>query len=163
MLLKTEDDRKKLIANVLKIDLEKGPYIVKAEKYKPARSDAQRRLQHMWCTAIGKHTGEGKEYITNYCKWTFGCPIVAQGDRAFNSFHTHMIDTYTYEQCVKAMEYIAVTSKGMMNVKQNAEYLDHINAYALERGCQLPQPEDLYDEAMGLTKEKPVEQADAAE
>lgn len=149
MLVRTEDDRKKLVAKVLELNLEKGPYLVSAERFKRDRSGAQNRLSHMWYAALGKATGEGKEYIRNYCKWTYGCPIVAAKDRHFASFYNHMINTYTYEQCVKAMQYTQVTSGGLMDTGQMAEYLNHVDAYALERGYQLPQPQDLYYEAMG--------------
>ena len=154
MFVKTELDRKKLIASVLDLDLSKGPYMVDAKKYKKDRSAAQRRLQFLWYTALGKHTGEGKIYTANYCKWHFGCPIVAENDEQFNAFYCHMIDNYTYEQCVGAMEYVQVTSKGLMDTKQNAEYLNQIDAYGIERGIQLPQPIELYYEAMGLTGDK---------
>ena len=153
MFVKTEDDRKKLIEAVLKLDLEKGPWIITPSKFKRDRSAAQRRLQHMWYTALGKCTGEGKEHIANYCKWTYGCPIVAEKHKDFAEFYDHMINHYTYEQCVAAMEYTQVTSAGLMDVAMNAQYLDHINAYAAERGCQLPQPEHVYYEAMGLGDE----------
>lgn len=157
MLIKTEGDRKKLISKVLDLKLDKGPYLVTAEKFKPDRSGAQNRLSYMWYAFIGKQTGEGKDYIRNYCKFTYGCEIVSADDSEFSRFYDNLINKYDYEDCVSAMQYIQVTS--LMNVKQMADYLNHIDLYAVERGCQLPQPQDLMDEALGLTKERPVEQA----
>ena len=147
MLVRTEDDRRELVKKVMDLNLDKGPYLIKAEKFKRDRSGAQNRLSHMWYAALGKMTGEGKEQIRNYCKWHYGMEILAETDKAFAGFYHHMVNTYTYEQCVKAMQWTQVTS--LMNVKQMAEYLNHVDQYAIERGYQLPQPQDVYYEAMG--------------
>ena len=150
MIVRTDKDRNEFIIKALSVDLTKKPWEFNAEPYKPNRSAAQRRLTYMWYAEIGKHTGNGKDYERNFCKWTYGCPILIANDnpkRNFTPFYEKLINTYTYEERIEAMAFVEVTS--LFKVGENVEYLNHIDMYAQELGCKLTQPVSIYDEAMG--------------
>ncbi len=148
MKISTETDRQRVIFKIQGINL-KQPWVVSAEPYKKDRSLAQNRLSFMWYSELGKHSGNGKEYERNYCKFTYGCEIVIEYEEGntFNAFYEKLINNYTYEECLEAMEFIQVSS--LMKVKAFYDYLTQIERYATEHGWRLTHPDDIYYEAMG--------------
>ncbi len=149
MLIRTHQDILLAIRHILSIDLDKtAVWEVMGKPYKRNRSSAQNRLSHKWYAELGKHTGHGKEQERNYCKFTYGCPILIENDGTgeFTSFYEKLIDTYDYEQCTSAMGFIQITS--LMKVKGFTDYLNMVEQYGIERGIMLSKPDE-YGEAMG--------------
>lgn len=124
------------------------PYVVTVKQVKKDRSLAQNKLAFQWYAELGKQSGNGKEFERNFCKWTYGMPILMQrDDEKIHEFYMTLIDNLTYEQRVAAMEYTDVTR--MFKVKEFTEYLQSMERYAGDMGYYLSRPEDAYDEAMG--------------
>ena len=126
-------------------------YVIVIKEGEDNRSNKQNRLLYLWIKEIDDQTKEGKQYIRNYLKFTFGCEIVAMDDEVFSEFYTKLVSTYTYEQCVESMEFVEVSSR--MKVKQFASYLSDIENYAASRDLHLTHPDDLYFEALMKTGE----------
>ena len=156
MIIRGHGDLLNFFRKALSIDLSKGAWEFKADKYKPKRSAEQNGLAFIWYAELGKHTGSGKDYERNFCKWTFGCPILVESDRKFSEFYESLINKYEYEQCIESMEYFEVTR--LFNASQFTEYLKHIELYAAEQGYQLTKPVDKYHLAMGIEEEEKNEQ-----
>jgi len=142
------------INNVLRCMREQPkPLSVSIAPFKADRSLAQNKLAFQWYSEIADSEKEGRGYIRNYCKFSFGCERLInqeqnKGDRAFPEFYENIINTLTYEQCIDAMEFVQVTS--MMKVKAFTLYLEDIEQYAAGRDMRLTHPDDLYWEAMGV-------------
>jgi hypothetical protein len=152
MIIRTDSDRNEFIARAVKIDLTKQVWRFEAKPYKPNRSAEQNRLAFMWYAELAKQSGNGKDYERNFCKWTYGCPILVEHDvNGFSAFYENLINRYDYEQCVASMDFIQVTS--MFNVQQMSEYLKHMELYAGEKGYFLTKPVDVYHLAMGKEME----------
>ena len=145
MLIRDNKDRDAFIEKAMQVDLSKGAWVFEAKKYKKDRSLAQNRLSFKWYSELGKHSGNGSKHERNYCKFTYGCEILARDDEQFAAFFENLINSYDYEACVDAMDFIQVTS--LFNVKQFTEYLECIERYAGENGWILTHPVE-YDEAM---------------
>jgi hypothetical protein len=125
-------------------------YVITVEKLKMDRTDAQRRLSHLWYKQLGEQTGHGHEYERRHCKWNFGFPVLLQRDppdEDINRFYRTLVYKLTYEERVAAMQYTDVTS--LFKVKEFSEYLNTIERYAAEMGYHLTFPDDQYDLAMG--------------
>jgi len=128
------------------LDYEK-PWQVEIKPYKKDRTNAQNRLLYLWLSQIEAQNKHGEQNNRNFCKFTYGCPILARDNESFAEFYGSLMENYEYEQCIKSMEFIAVTS--LMNTKQFTEYLNQIEQYANEQGYRLTRPDDLYFQAMG--------------
>lgn len=150
-IIRNNADREAFFSKARRVDLQKKPWLFTAEPYKPDRSLAQNRLSFKWYSELGKHSGNGKDYERNYCKWHYGCPILVEADDNFAQFYETLINKYEYEECCAAMEYVQVTSMPKFNMTRFTEYLNHVKLYGQEIGCQLTQPVDIYDLAMGET------------
>lgn len=71
-----------------------------------------------------------------YCKLQFGVPILRAEDAEFREFYDGNIKkSFSYEQKLKAMKYLPVTS--LMNKEQKSRYLDEVIAHFTARGVQL--------------------------
>ena len=125
-------------------------YFVKVSLQAEGRRDKQNRLSFMWYSERGEQSGHGKEYERNYCKYTYGCPVLLADDSGNNDqfieLYTHLINTLNYEQLIDAMEFIEVTS--LMSVKQFAEYLTDVERDAAQQGWQLTHPDDIYYQSL---------------
>jgi len=110
-----------------------------------SRSLKQNRLSHMWYAYLGKETGQGRYVQRATCKWHYGVPILRE-DKDFEAFYSAALAPLTYEQQIDAMEFVPVTR--LMTVHQFAEYLNEIDRQSAARGVVLPQPADLYWNAL---------------
>lgn len=72
------------------------------------------------------------------CKLNYGVPILRAADATFNGFCAKCIDPLTYEQQLKAMRYVDVTS--LMTTPQCTEYLDTIIREYSKQGYSLLHP-----------------------
>lgn len=71
-----------------------------------------------------------------YCKLNFGVPILRAEDAEFREFYDGNIkQSFSYEQKLKAMKYLPVTS--LMNKEQKSRYLDEVIAHFTARGVRL--------------------------
>ncbi len=131
--------------NRLKLD---EPWCIDAYPFTKSRSTAQNSLLYAFLTSIGKQSGEGMQAERNKYKFTIGCNILlADGNNPdFDEFYGKLINNYTYEECVNAMQFISVSS--MMKVAQMADYITEIERDAFNRGFHLARPDD-YAYAVG--------------
>jgi hypothetical protein len=138
MILRTEADRRELIARILKINIEKQPWEITANKWKPASElNDMKAVANIWYSEIGRQAGMTPLEVANYCKWTYGCPLLASVDQKFSDIYEGMMDRYEYEECVAMMEFVGVTSNKKMNRDLMHEYLQHIELYAVEGGYNI--------------------------
>ena len=113
-------------------------------KYKPGhvvtvkitdiRNLDQSALAHRWFGIIAKEQGDTPENIKCFCKLEFGIPIL-RADPVFNGFYRKCIESLTYEQKLKAMKFISVTS--IMSKSQLAHCLSDIQRAYAEQGIIL--------------------------
>jgi len=95
----------------------------------------QNALAHKWFGIIAKEQGDTPLNIKNYCKLHYAVPILRAEDPVFNGFFKACIKDLTYEQQLKSMPYISVTSR--MSTKQLRRCLDHIQKVYAEQGIIL--------------------------
>ena len=117
------------------------------------KSDKQNRLLHLWYPFLGNVMGLGVDEVTRYCKLHFGVPILRRDDREYCGAYNQAIIGLDYESKLKMMDIWPVTRKPFMKSKQMNEYLTAIDDFAArEHSCQLPHPEDLSWEALGVNR-----------
>jgi len=144
--LKTVADAKKIAAAVSKLEPTKEkPYTIKVSIDDEARSNKQNRLSFLWYRFRGEATGHGDKFERHLCKLTYGVPIMLE-DAEFNAFYVEAILPLPYEKQLAAMEFIPVTR--LMKVREFAHYLDIVDQQSANEGIILPQPDDLYWEAL---------------
>ena len=95
----------------------------------------QNALAHKWFGIIAKEQGETPLEVKNYCKLHYAVPILRAEDPVFNGFFKACIKDLTYEQQLKSMTYISVTSR--TSTKQLRRCLDHIQKVYAEQGIIL--------------------------
>lgn len=142
------DDLVKAFGELKTVDLTK-PHTLTFKEGKPRRRDLLNRLQHHWLAELAEQTGYGKEYWRGYCKWEFGCPILARDDEWFQAnIHDQFMCTYTYEEIIDIMgtNVISVTSE--MSDKQMSEYLTDVRNHANSQGYRLTDKNDMFFEAL---------------
>ena len=126
------------------------PWLVTIGQDDESRSLKQNRLSHMWYAHMGRESGHGREFERAQAKLLLGVPILREG-KEFNKFYTSALAPLEYEDRLAAMEFVPVTS--LMTVSQFAEYLTEVDSKAALRGLVLPQPEDLYWDALMQSRE----------
>lgn len=101
------------------------------------RSVDQNALTHAWYGQIARELPEDTEAGWKaFCKLCFGVPILRAEDEEFRNFYDSAIkQSLTYEQKLKAMSYMPVTS--LMTVKQLSAYADAMQAYFRQAGVIL--------------------------
>lgn len=146
MIVSTPTEMEAFIAKCRDVKITK-PWLMTAEPYKKNRSLAQNRLSFSYYISLGKATGNGTKYERNYCKYTFGIPILmADKDSGFDEFFGNLIDNLEYEQLIDAMEFIEVSR--LFKVGQFQDYLLAIEHYAFDNHYPLMADEDLRNEAI---------------
>jgi hypothetical protein len=141
----TDDRDVQLVSGViLGLALEKE-WVITIGHDDESRSLKQNRLSHMWYAHLGRESGHGREFERAQAKLHQGIPILREG-KEFNEFYTNALAHLEYEQRLAAMEFVPVTS--LMSVHQFAEYLNEVDSKAALRGIVLPQPKDLYFDAL---------------
>ena len=130
MIIITEEDKTRHIEHIKFLDLTK-PWRVEVKLYEKTRSKAQNRLYWKWLTVISDYTGHTKEELHAELAYRFLEPLVLT---------------------IEGKEVTMVRSTTGLKVKEFTEYLNDIEMFAHDLSLVLPYPEDLYYEAMGLTK-----------
>ena len=103
---------------------------------KSKRSTEQNSLSHVWYWQISNTLKEDTpEGVKCECKLRFGVPILIGEDPEFRSFFGAVIRPLTYEQQLKTMRYVPITSR--MNTEQLSTYLDHVQIEFAHRGVRL--------------------------
>lgn len=105
-----------------------GVYEVVIKPYKKDRSAAQNRLMWEYITTLADYTGNSKDDMHEILKLRF--------------LGSETITALGYK-----IERPRSTTK--LTTAEFTDYLDKIDALAIQLGVRLPKPEDLYYEAMG--------------
>jgi Fe-S cluster assembly scaffold protein SufB len=104
------------------------------------RSLDQNRLQFLWAREAAEQLGDRTpQELRNEWKLRFGVPIMREDSPEFRDTYDRLIKPLTYEQKVRAMELIEVTS--LMKVRQMVRYLDAIERECAEQGIRLTDPD----------------------
>lgn len=104
------------------------------------RTKEQNRLQFLWAREAAEQRGDRTpEEQRNEWKLRFGVPIMREDSPEFREVYDRLIKPLSYEQKLKAMELVQVTS--LMKVKQMVRYLDAIERECAEEGVKLTQPD----------------------
>lgn len=89
------------------------------------RSLDQNAISHAWYEQVAQETREDDAAgVKRYCKLHHGVPILRAEDDEFREFYDVAIKGLTYEQKLKAMDFLPVTS--LMTVKQLSAYLEAV-------------------------------------
>ena len=87
---------------------------------------------HVWYNQVAIEEGEyTPEEVKCLCKFHFGLPIIRATDEELNIFCCEVIDQMTYENKIKAMKFLPVTSR--MTTKQIISYMEHVQAHYFGR------------------------------
>ena len=125
---------------VLRENFHKRKFITMIIDWGKARTLSQNALSHTWYYQV---SAEEKEYLPGeikcLCKLHFGLPILRHDDDDFNELCARVIDVLPYEDQVRAMEYMPVTS--IMTTAQLSEYLNFMQMHYASR-VDLRFPED---------------------
>lgn len=118
----------------------KCPTCGRERRGKPDRSAEQNRLQFKWATEVAQQCGDRSiDEIREDWKLRHGVPILRRDLEQFRDIYDEILKPRSYEEKLKAMKYISVSS--IMTVKQMQEYLDAIQREALQQGFLLTEPE----------------------
>jgi len=108
------------------------------------RSLDQNALSHAWYNEIAQQVADTPENVKCECKLRFGVPILRAEDEDFREMYdTAIKHSLTYEQKLKAMRYLPVTSN--MTKAQLSRYLQHVQMSYAEQGVIVEFPRE--DEA----------------
>lgn len=128
------------------------PHEVVIRPKKRDRSMAQHRLYWgPWLTFLAGHTGENKEALHEDMKRRHLIPIFRRDDPDYNAMimAVQRVPKGPDLDAIKK-QVVRLTSTTKCSVEQFTEYLNAVEATALDLGCVLPHPSDLYLEAMGI-------------
>lgn len=104
------------------------------------RTKEQNRLQFLWAREAAEQRGDRTtEEQRNEWKLRFGVPIMREDSPEFRETYDRLIKPLSYEQKLRAMDLIAVTS--LMKVRQMVRYLDAIERECADEGVKLTQPD----------------------
>lgn len=137
-ICRTQLDLENVRLNLLSMSLDK-PVEITIKEYVKNRSHAQNRLMHDWFNKMSEHyfltTGESYAPLAwkELLKEKFlGFDMIELPDGTIKAITKHTSDC---------------------NTKELTEFLEKIDHYAVtELGLMLPKPDDLWWEAMGITK-----------
>jgi hypothetical protein len=121
-----------------------------------SRSVKQNKLAFYWYKHVAVTTGEyTAEQVRAFCKLHFGVAIRKE-DEKFRDAYDRVVKPLSYENKLEIMGppiEFPITSD--FSTKEMTRYLDAIYVHYAGIGIDLPQPENLYDSAMGISKKKP--------
>jgi hypothetical protein len=104
------------------------------------RTRDQNALQFLWANEAATQLGDRTaEEVRQEWKLRLGVPILREDSADFREVYDGTIRPLTYEQKVKAMAYLPVTS--LMKVKQMVRYLDAVERECAEQGIRLTDPD----------------------
>lgn len=131
-------DLEKVRLHLLSLSLDK-PVVITIEEYVRNRSGAQNRLMHMWFNKISEH-----------CFFTFGKINSPEEWKEWFKEEFLGFDVMNLPNG-KTKDVTKKTSD--CNVNELTTFLEKIDFYAVtELELLLPKPDDIYWEAMGITK-----------
>lgn len=105
-------------------------------KYNDKRPLSMNGLSHVWYGDIAKETSQLEHDVKSECKLIFGVPILRSEDDDFRDFYDGAIKgALTYEEKLKAMRYVPVTS--IMDKSQMHRYLNAMQTKYAEQGIIL--------------------------
>lgn len=113
---------------------------VKPVSNKKSRSLDQNALQWKWYGEIGETLGETPGYAHSHCKLHLGVPILRRDSEHFQQMYDRYIKWLPYEEKIKAVELISVTS--LFTPKQATEYMESIIKYCAENGIPITLPKE---------------------
>ena len=101
-----------------------------------ARSLDQNALSHLWYEQIANELREDSALgVKAYCKLHFGVPILRVEEEEFRAFYDAGCRALPYEQKLKAMRFLPVTS--IMTKEQLTQYCDAMQEHYRCRGVWL--------------------------
>jgi len=104
------------------------------------RSKDQNALQFLWASEAAQQLGDRtSDEVRRTWKLRYGIPILCEASAEFRAFCNLALRHLSYEDRVKAMEYVPVTSE--MTVRQMVQYLDTVQRECLEQGLRLTDPD----------------------
>ena len=135
-ILRTEQDRADMIRLLETLKL---PLTIRWQQG-ANRSLDQNQLQWMWAGEVARQRGDmEQDEVQREWKLHYGVPILREDNDDFRDTYDRAIKPLPYEQKIKAMDLIDVSS--IMNVKQMTAYLDRIQRECLQQGFRLTDPE----------------------
>lgn len=107
------------------------------------RSELQNALSFAWYAELANNLKEDTASgYRCFCKLHFGIGIMRADDEEFRKVYDTVIKKLSYEEKLKIMAILPVTS--LMNTKQLTEYLDLMKAHYYEKnGYDLKYPDEL--------------------
>lgn len=143
------DDMKAPLGVIAEMPMD-NPWQIEISPYKKNRSKAQNRLQRLWILQGVAQIGWESEHIRAHCKLHFGVPILRAENDDFREAYDRVIKPHSYEDKLAMMaEPLDFPVTRLMNTKQNTQYLDAMYVWLTGEGCNLSEPSDLFNEAMG--------------
>lgn len=130
-IIHTESERDSAADAIRKLSVDK-PLRITIERYKPKRSLAQNRLYWKWMEVLGIHFGYSREEMHEELARLF------IGEREYRG--------------IDGILRVRRESTTKLNTAAFTDYLNNIDRWAIsEYSVVLPKPEDLYNEAMGIS------------
>ena len=125
--------------------------LIVVEPKKQSRSAAQRKLVNAWYDQWAKFTGESREIERNRIMYKCGLDIFRRDDIEINGVKSS--DTINCIELIKSkgmimeynhmiMDFCSKITSSSFNVKQNAEYIDNVYRYAMNKRVPLYIPND---------------------
>ena len=121
----------------------KQPCLLTIKPKKRDRTDAQNAIFAVWARQRSEQTGLTESEERNYCKLTFGVPIMCHHDK-FREFWQHY-RSLSYEDQLKAMNFVDVTS--LMSIDEMTRFLTELEIETHSQGLEISTPR-IYEEAM---------------
>lgn len=120
---------------------QRNRYLKITIKIGKSRSEQQNDISHVWYEQLARELREDNALGWKaYCKLTIGVPILRAEEEEFRTNYDASVKHLTYEQKLKAMHFIPVTS--LMTKAQLSQYLETMQSVFLERGVKLKFPPD---------------------
>jgi hypothetical protein len=122
-------------------DYHKYKFLRLTVKEGTGRSVDQNALSHAWYNEIATQIADTPESVKCECKLRFGVPILRAEDADFREMYdTGILRSLSYEQKLKAMRYIPVTSN--MSKPQLSRYLEHVQMSYAQQGVIVNFPDE---------------------
>jgi hypothetical protein len=103
------------------------------------RSMDQNAISHVFYEQLSRELREDDANgWKRFSKLHFGVPILRAEDEQFRTFYDGALKSLSYEQKLKAMEYVPVTS--IMTKPQLSRYLETMQEHFLQHGVRLEFP-----------------------
>jgi hypothetical protein len=104
---------------------EDGPVHIECRPAARNRSLNQNALFQIFYREIAAQKGDmSEEDVRRYCKLHFGVPILRRGDEAFRDFYAKALIDLDYEDKLRAMAFVPVTSR--MSKPQATQYIEDL-------------------------------------